>query len=410
MKTVWRIAITYLVLTVLFTGAMVGVFCIPQSAVGDNVRQSVEQVTAGGKMFTASIGPVEPFKIGTFSDCLILGIAYCGDNSHPLQAAMNDIFMMRDGSPITGARQMFDHSQDEELLPVVYSRYWHGNQTIIKPLLCVTTVRGMRIINTVLLALLLIALLAALWRRVGRGEALIVTISLLAVMVPSVPLCLNYVPTFYIALTASLLILLWHPATASRGNTAVLFFVIGALTTFMDLLTTPMVALAVPLVVYMLYHRPRRTWRAVITLSLAWLLGYASLWATKWLLAALITGHAAFTDAMGAITQRTVGHDEQDYMAWCLKTTAASFVGVTAVVTAVTALLGKSRETLRRNSWMLLVALSSYVWAFVLLEHTWHHMHFTWRTFVVLIIGIGLFWYSSLDIRHPLRLFKKTSQ
>ena len=41
---------------------------------------------------------------------------------------------------------------------------------------------------------------------------------------------------------------------------------------------------------------------------------------------------------------------------------------------------------------MLLVAMSSFVWTLVLLEHTWHHLHFTWRTFVVLAIGVALFW------------------
>lgn len=403
MKTVGRILVAYLLLTLLFTGAMVGVFCIPSSLIEDNVRQSVAQVTHDGKMFTAKVGEIEPLKIGTFSDCLILGIAYCGDSNQPLQSAMNDIFMMQDGSPVTGAQQMFDRTQDKELQPVVYSRYWHGNQTIIKPLLCVTTVHGIRVINMLLLAVLLIALLAALWVRVGHGEALIITACLLAVMVPSVPLCLNYVPTFYLALVFSLLILLWKPATSHQGNPLILFFVIGALTTFFDLLTTPMVAMAVPLVVYMLYRKPEQTWRTVITLSLAWLLGYASLWATKWLLAAMITGHAAFSDAMGAVTQRTVGHNEQDYMLWCLKWTAASFIAIAAFTALVVALFGKSRQTLRHNSWMLLVAMSSYVWAFVLLEHTWRHLHFTWRTFVVLLIGMALFFRYSLTLTKPKR-------
>ena len=403
MKHLGRIAIAYLMMTILFTGAMVGVFCIPSSLIEDNVRQSVMQVTQDGKIFTARVGAIEPFKVGTFSDCLILGIAYCGDNRQPLQSAMSDIFMMKDGSPVTGAQQMFDRAQDKELQPVVYSRYWHGNQTLIRPLLCVTTVHGIRVINMLLLTALLIALLAVMWVRVGRSQALIVTASLLAVMMPTVPLCLNYVPTFYIALAFSLLILLWQPATAHRGNTMIVFFVIGALTTFFDLLTTPMVAMAVPLVVYMLHRKPQQAWRAVITLSLSWLLGYASLWATKWLLAALITGHAAFSDAMGAVTQRTVGHNEQEYMLWCLKWTAASFVAIAAFTAVVVAVLGRSWPTLRRNSWMLLVALSSYVWAFVLLEHTWHHLHFTWRTFVVLIMGMALYFRYSLTLTKPQR-------
>lgn len=408
MKLAIRILVTYLVLTLLFTGAVVAVFAIPHSTVENNLRQSVQQVVNDGLMFTTKVGPVEPFKLGFFSDCVILGITSSANTDHPLQSAMNDIFPTFDGSPVNGALHMTEHPDDPLLQPVIYSRYWHGNQVIIKPMLSVTTVHGIRIINWVLLSLLLLLLLATMWQRVGHAEALIVTLCLAAVMTPSVPMCLNYVPTFYIALLASLMILHWKSVTTNRDRTVILFFVIGAVTTYFDLLTTPMVALAVPLTVYMLYKKPEATWRTVIMLSLAWLAGYALLWATKWTMATLITGNAAIEDAMGAVTQRTVGYDEQDYMMWCLKATTMVLAVVAIFITTVTALFGKSWQTLRRNSWMLLVAMASFVWAFVLLEHTWHHLHFTWRTFVILLIGTALFMWYSLDLRHPLALFKKT--
>ncbi len=383
---------TYLLLTLVFTAAVTAAFSIPTSAIEHNVSTSVDEVTAGGKMFTAHAGPWEPWKLGSFSDCVILGIAYMADSDHPLQSAMSDKFVMKDSSPIDGAKQMLEGKDDSRLQTVIYSRYWHGNQVIVRPLLCVTDVHGILIINAVLLAILLMLLLIALWRQVHPADALIITLPIAAVMIPSVPLCLNYVPTFYIALIASLLILWWSRATRRWENTVLLFFAIGATTAFMDLLTTPMVAMAVPLTVYMLYRRPRHTWRTVIILALAWLAGYGLLWATKWALAALVTGHAAFQDAMGAVTQRTVGHGEQDYMRWCLKMTLAALAATAVLVTAVTLLLQRSREALQRCSWMLLVAMSSFVWTLVLLEHTWHHLHFTWRTFVVLAIGVALFW------------------
>lgn len=407
MKLVLRILGTYLVLTLLFTAALAAVFCIPKGAIEGHVRQSVQQVTDDGLMFTTRVGEVEPWKVGTFSDCLILGIAYCADSSHPLASAMNDQFLMVGDSPVKGARLMLSHPDDPSLRTIIYCRYWHGNQLVVRPLLCITTVHGMRIINIVLLTLLWLTLLAVMWRRIGRASALIVMGCLAAVMVPTVPLCLNYVPTFYIALLASLAILCWQPATSGRDHAVITFFVIGAVTTYFDLLTTPMVALAVPLIVYMLYRKPAAAWRTVIMLSLAWLAGYAALWATKWLLAALITGQDAFQDAMGAVTQRTIGHGEQDYMRWCLMATTAALAAVMTITATLTALFGKSWQALRRNSWMLLVAMASFVWAFVLLEHTWHHLHFTWRTFVVLAIGIMLFLWHSLDLRHPFALFKK---
>jgi hypothetical protein len=412
MKTVLNLFIAYILLALLFTGAVVAAFSIPNSAIERNVRHSVQQVTDDGKMFTAQVGQIQPFKLGIFSDCLILGIAYCADNNHPQQSAMSNRFMMVDNSPVQGAHAMLEPTGGESLKPVIYCRYWHGNQVIIRPLLCVTTLHGIRVINWICLTLLLLGLLVVMWQRVGRADALIVTVALAAVMVPSVPMCMNYVPTFYIALLASIVMLCWKTVTANWQYTVTAFFVIGACTSFLDLLTTPMVALAVPLVVYMSYRKPEKAWRTVIVLSLAWLLGYALLWATKWLLAALITGHAAWEDAKGAITQRTVGqHNEQDYMMWCLKSTGMLLLAVVSLTTAVTLTFAKSWQSILQHSWLLLVAMASFVWAFVLMEHTWQHLHFTWRTFVVLAIGVGLFWHHTIDLRQPFALFRnhKTS-
>lgn len=400
MKLAIRILLTYLTLTLLFTGVLAAVFCIPRSAIEQGVRQSVKQVTDDGLMFTARVGILQPLQLGNFSDCLILGIAYCADSSQPLTAAMTDKFMMLGDSPVKGAQLMLSNPDNLDLRTVVYCRYWHGNQVVIRPLLCVTTVHGIRVINIVALTLLWLVLLAVMWRRIDHVDSLIIMGCLAAVMSPSVPFCMNYVPTFYIALAASLLVLLWRPATAKWSNTVVLMFVIGAVTVFFDLLTTPLITLAVPVTVYILYRHPQRACREVIVLALAWVAGYASLWATKWLLAALITGQDAFQDAMGAITQRTVGHGEQElaYTRWCLRTTLLSLGIVTGFTAIVTLLLRKSWQAVRQHSWALLVAMMAYVWVFVLMEHTWHHLQFTWRTFVVLAIGIGLF------LRHTIKL------
>ena len=53
MKLAIHILLAYLVLTLLFTGALVAAFAIPGAAVKDNLQQSVQQVTDDGKMFTA---------------------------------------------------------------------------------------------------------------------------------------------------------------------------------------------------------------------------------------------------------------------------------------------------------------------------------------------------------------------
>jgi len=406
MKVVKHILVAYLSLVALFTVALVGAFSIPSRVIEDNVRLSVRQVIDDGEVFSARVGEVNPLAVDVFSDCLLLGIAYCADSDHPLQAAMDAAFMMQDGSTIEGAQLMMGGTVADKPPLTVYSRYWHGNQVVLRPLLCVATVRTIRWINAALLAALLLALAAALWRRVGRSEALVITLSLLAVMVPTVPWCMNMVPTFYIALVSSLLIL-WRPSVIDAPRALTLFFVIGGLTAFFDLLTTPLVAMAVPAAVDILCRKPARPWRELVLMALAWLGGYALLWASKWALAGLVTGYSALDDAFGAIRMRTVGVDEPEYMRWCLDKTVMMVAAVCCIVASVSILFGRSWQCLRDHAWLLLLALAPVAWAFVLLQHSWHHLFFTWRTSVVLIMAVALFWHRTLSLRHPLSVFKR---
>ena len=399
MRLAGRILVTYVALLLLFMWAVATTCAIPRSEIEGNLRQSVQEVVTDGQMFTWQVGFFKPHIIGVFTECLMLDIAYCADSDQPMQSAMENTFYMADGSPVAGIQTLLSDPDDPHLQPVVYSRYWHGSQCLLRPLLRVTTMRGIRMLNIFLLSLLLIATTAVMIWRLGKRDALIISLSLLLVMVPTVPLCLNYVPTFAIALIASLLILLWEKPTVNHSNAVVTFFIIGAVTAFMDLLTTPMVAMAVPLAVYMLLRRPDAACRTLMEMELAWLAGYALLWASKWALAALVTDFDVFGDAMGAVTQRTVGHGEQDYWLWCLKRTLGIIAAVSLLTAGATWLLGDARQALKRNGWMLLLAASSFVWALVLLEHTWHHLHFTWRTFVVTLIGILLFLCHSRDER-----------
>ena len=151
MRLAGRILVTYVALLLLFMWAVATTCAIPRSEIEGNLRQSVQEVVTDGQMFTWQVGFFKPHIIGVFTECLMLDIAYCADSDQPMQSAMENTFYMADGSPVAGIQTLLSDPDDPHLQPVVYSRYWHGSQCLLRPLLRVTTMRGIRMLNIFLL-------------------------------------------------------------------------------------------------------------------------------------------------------------------------------------------------------------------------------------------------------------------
>jgi len=408
MKLLTRLAVTYLTLLVIFTGLVISSFAIPYTAIEDNAKQSIPYVIDHGWVFPDFFQPHHFHAVDVFTDALMLNIAYYADSEHPVEAAMLDKFISTT-DPKKGAMLLLEtrHPSPEVSYEVNYSRYWHGNQVLLRLLLTVMSVRELRYVNSLLMLVLVSALTLLLWRRVSRGDALVVGGLVAVVIFPTVPFCMNFAFCFYIALLASCCILL-IPSICNRWPAAVTcFFVIGAVTTYIDLLSTPMVTLGLPLAVYMLCAKPHRPERTLLLLALSWLTGYAILWMSKWLLAYLLLGYNMLSELVSVVQLRTVGTGEEGFQIMTvLGNIGIAFVSLLVIVSLLEMAFGRSRVLMRTNRWMLLLAFLQFVWMAVLVEHTWHHFWFTWRGLLVIALGVGLYCYHTLDFKHPLAFRK----
>lgn len=78
--------IRYFVLLIIFTGLIIGVHTIPQSAIKDNVITSTHTLEKEGinKSFLNCL----LFKMDNFTDSYMLNLAISADNRHPVEAGM----------------------------------------------------------------------------------------------------------------------------------------------------------------------------------------------------------------------------------------------------------------------------------------------------------------------------------
>lgn len=391
---------TYVLLLALFVGTMTVAHLIPHRSIEGNVSASVETLSREGK-YPCLLG-VPLFRIDTFTDALMLNMAWCADEVHPVDAAIQNRYYTDD------AMNVFERTQEVVSGNVTpsgyyysYARYWHGYQAFLRPLLVLADYHSLCRCNTILMGLTILLCLWIVASRLSPRTAAFLLVSLLMVAVPMVPLCLQYSTCFYVSLWAVIALLAVPRLSRDTTAAACTFFAIGGITSFLDLLTTPVLTLGLPLLVCLLARPAWQSVRRVVQLSACWLAGYVSLWVSKCLLAQVLTDYdilGSFLRALGVRSFAGTGN---------LLRSAAELLGTHGVLLLAAALLAlllllvpvgvscwrrASRSPrLRRNAWLLAVALIPVCWYLLTLQHSIVHYWFTWRSLAVTFFSLFLF-------------------
>lgn len=177
----------------------------------------------------------------------------------------------------------------------------------------------------------------------------------------------------------------------------------GVLTSYVDLLTYPLVTLGVPLTLWMsvrlspgIGESMKRTGAA----SFFWFTGYAGMWGMKWLLGSIVTGENIFAEAYYSMLARTSSScndmtiDFFDVMIRQWEAARNSAWKVTLIALFVYLLYKVLRFRKIRVSLLvayLLIGLYPIAWYFVMKNHSFQHGFFTYRE-----LAISLYAFASL--------------
>lgn len=385
--TALRLAVAYVVMTVSFALLMIGMAHIPHQAIRANVLASEQQLIHEGNY--PSMG-VWLLMLDNFTDALMLDVTASVDENAPMASALVCPFYFVDGHPAEDAVRVCKEER-QGLIYTNYGRYWLGHQVVLRPLLTVVDYSVIRILNYIALTALFLWTAVLLWRRVSRWTAVAFAASLLMVAFPIVPLSMQFSMCFYVALAAMVAILSVPALSASLPVTVCTFFVIGGLTSFFDFLTTPQLTLGLPLTACLLVSSRRDKMRLVVVLSVAWTLGYGGLWATKWILATLLTDYNFFAEGLSNVQRRVDGSISGLSLLAVVK---YYFITVSplALVAAAAAVARRrcGKEFFMHHAWLLLVALIAPVWFVVIRNHTIEHSWFVWRALAVTFFALLL--------------------
>ena len=315
------------------------------------------------------------------------------------------------------------------------TRYWHGSLVLIRPLLSVMDIDGIRTVFTVIILLLFALDLVLLFLKGHRAAGVILLVSAVLTQFFFTFSTLEYM-TVYIIMFAAIPLYMHF----SENDTAliVLSAITATVTAFADFLTTETMTLFIPLLI-VFFIRAEKGEKAdnkksiLLTAfcSASWLCAYALTFITKWLAAKAVTGKSISETALSAAGERVgelpdgVGSRAELFFGsiganLSMLVPSENKINVIGIVvwlilfTLVCVFLGArdNRERCLSLVTMVFIAAVPVVRFMVLMNHSYLHNYFTYRALMSSIMALlGLFWYKvrAVDKRAERKRRKKES-
>ena len=371
-----------------------GSMAMPDKAVEHHVRQTVGQNDLKADFWFAFLYKPN-YYMDNFTDALVLNQAWCLGEEESMNLWQRLMLVPRHRCMADGVEQGCESLRrltegDTTLKIMCYPRYWHGSTYLMRYLLAIDDYVVLRGLFFLLSSMLLLWVLLALAKRVGVWASALYFLAFVLVDCFMMQFSIQFLPVLLITLGGTLWVL-----NRKRSSLGVVFFVLGSLTAYFDLLTAPLLTWALPLLVWLAANGQRSAakGRQLFTdalASLLWAVGYAATWAAKWLLATLTTPMNVFSDASAQASLRAA---VEDYTRWGavernLDLVPWLYVTIAAVVLALLAVRHFNGKGWRQALVCLVVAVAPVAWYIVLGNHSYEHYWFTYRSLAVTVMGL----------------------
>ena len=396
-------------------GLLLLVYLLPTTPIKENIARGAEILLVQTPNYNYA-GDYKSTVIDNFTDSLILNELFY-EPQNPLEDAVNVpnySFPPKEGLYSTMGVLNGDPVSEAEI--EIYPRYWHGYVIILKPFFMLFDYTDFKIMNqAVQLGMLLLVVLLMV------KQGLIHYLWGFAMMIiywnpATIGVSIQLSSCFYIAMIASIIVLckpgFLFCSEKRKSNVFMFFLFLGVLVAYFDFLTYPLVTMAVPYVFYLLLSvrdnniEEKESVITMVITGIHWAAGYVLMWASKWLLATIITGNNIFMDASAKIAERSSSAfpSEEDLsriqivfalLRRCLLKWPYLIMFVITFVVIVYIYRDDIRSTSRRELnvpclvLLLILGFSPFVWYFVVANHSIIHNGLVCR-----ILGITIFaWY-----------------
>ena len=373
-------------------------YTLPNENIRANVENASKVITKEGKYPSDFIGGKEN-RLDNFTDSIILMVAYNADGGKksPFELALANTYYQTNANPVKGLETMTTNGDVETNHS--YTRYWFGTAGVVRVLMEFMGIRGVRKMLMAVVFALIITVVILLTKKAGWRYGALFAVSIFFAKPWLIGVSLQFAPVFIISLLGMIAVCLMEGRNKQEKTLPYLFIVMGVMTSFHDLLTCPLLSLALPLLVVLLFDvkQGEKKWlRRIIKFSVIWAISYAGMYIMKWGITSIVLNQNTFqiaieqflfrTDAAGDFSKiDTVVENFQQYF-------GGMGLAVLIMLTVVSIIrIVKNRGSLKTNSKkclpFLVLLLYPVVWYLVLSNHSHIHVWMTYRLVMVSMLA-----------------------
>lgn len=278
-----------------------------------------------------------------------------------------------------------------------FGRYWHGYLAYIIPCLLFTNAGGIRMIMLIVQFLLIVTMVIELGKY-NKIYSYIFAITVLFINPITTAISFEDADIFIIMMVFSIIILKYNEWLKKNDRYIMLFTLNGIAVAFIDFLTYPLVAWGIPLSIMLLINKDnfKNNFFKILFMSIAWVSGYALMWAGKWVVASLFTSENIIADGINQVLFRTAG-DSYTFLETLEKIwTSINDVPmlllyvIAIVVLIIYAIKHKLKLSINKDNLseilpQLIICISPFVWYFIVRNHSYVHPWFEYRELAVTV-------------------------
>ncbi len=394
----------YIIALLIIITVGIGLLClssmISKEAIIVNVISSYNKLNSEGEYPKSQAA--YNIWLDNFTDTLMIDTAYSVDPNHPLESSFlmrrgfrENPYLVKDPEGVAAfpIKDLYLNLMESNEYYFTYARYWHGYMVFLRPMLAFVNYTNIRVVLCFIILALSLTLIVLTFKKLNVFAAITSLFFMVAANIWIIGESLQYSSIFIIMLLASIYLLLFNKRIKDVGLT---FFIIGIFTSFFDLLTSPILTLSIPLVYYILLNfNKKKLFRSTITLAIIWLIGYASMWASKWILTDLLFHTNIIGNALSKVFLYTVSVEEFDLNVFevIIQNMAYLFIYfIIASITLALSLLIKSKKPWNKENVlsMLFIFILPFVWTLITKNHSFVHARYTFRNYLVLLFILML--------------------